>query len=532
MITSNILNKFIALLIVMILSTSLSINADNIKIGTDIGDALETNISALISNKAIPVMVINNNIAVEARLLSNYGFDVIADANKKEVKISYNYSKKLNPPGMQAGKAVTPGKKIADVLKTDIKVMLNDKIIQSYSVKGYTVVLLKDFKDLGELNWNSNNRTSSLTIKPKDNSNTQLSVQEIVKQNDIKICLIETTDGGGNKFQGSGILIKESLFLTNYHVVKDAHSAKIKLINNKTYDIQGIVVFDEDRDLAVVKIAEKTNIAPVTLGKLKEIEKGQHAIAIGSPEGLQNTVSEGIVSNIISKNGLDIIQISVPVTYGSSGGALFNDKGQVIGVTTAVVYDGSLDLNFAVPIDYIDNWMTTTLSKDVSTLTASFPAKLVPNPKIAIPQPVAAKSSIKEKVSIEALQAMLEAKYGKISTSKGNFDIYDWYVEEEGSTFMIYASIDPLQYFKYLTNYRTISDELMSWSEELAYTLDEYCPNNNVSLGVFYNDYYSKMPSSFEAREVSYSADTNKYLVSHMIITIIVDDDLEWTVRP
>lgn len=652
--TSKLYTRLTALLIAIMMLSSLSISADSIKVGADIGDAIATNIKVTINDKVIPAMVIKSDVAIEARYLASYGFDVNTDSKKKEIKISYNPNKKMTEVVQPAKAIVKPGKKIADVLKTDIKAYLNGKPIDCYSVKGNTVVLLKNFSTVGELKWNSGTRTFNLALKtpaaPNTNNNTDtnkntnagtstntsvnLSVQDIVSQNDDRICLIETKNIDGNGSLGSGILIKESLFLTNYHVIEDATSAKIKMMNGKVYDVQGVVVYDEKLDLAVVKINEKTNITPVTLGPLSEVKKGQHAVAIGSPLGLQNTVTEGIVSNLYNDDGRTLIQISVPVTHGSSGGALFNDKGQVIGVTTLAADDGALDINFAVPVDYINDWMKNVLAKDAATLSTTFPAtttggstksivasfsktiidgisqnqyNLKPTeaiffinisndeaakafralPEITkkslirdyvmlnwkdvlgvqhaftyvvyqnqalayadltynmnasdvvirydmeIPKPIASSTASSTTMSLSQLQSNMENNYSSFTTSKGTFNLGAWYIEEEDGKIYIYANIDTLQYYKYLMNYKVISDEVMKWAESVGDALASYIPDKEVIFMVFYQDYYSTYPSSFDAKEVKYSSQTGKWLVTHSIISVTLDSEkINWATRP
>ncbi|HWI47331.1 MAG TPA: trypsin-like peptidase domain-containing protein, partial [Rummeliibacillus sp.] len=178
---------------------------------------------------------------------------------------------------------------------------------------------------------------------------------EIAKLNDDKVVLIEVNVRNG-KSQGSGVIVSNGLILTNEHVVNGMRSGTITLNNGKKYKIKGVVVSDKTKDLALVKTNDKImGINSVKIGSYKSLAKGQKIVAIGSPLGLQNTVSEGIVSSFRVSNGVKLIQISAPIDHGSSGGGLFNKKGELVGITSSG-YNSNADLNFAVAIDEMSSW--------------------------------------------------------------------------------------------------------------------------------------------------------------------------------
>lgn len=158
---------------------------------------------------------------------------------------------------------------------------------------------------------------------------------------------------GLNIGTGSGFLVsKDGLLVTNFHVTEDAHVAVVKLSNGDVYDSIGVINIDPRKDIAVLKIKAQ-NLPYVSLGDSDTLNVGEKVIAIGNPAGLEQTVSDGVISGIRkSEEGLKIIQISAPISPGSSGGPLFNSKGKVIGITTATI-EGAQNLNFAIPINYL-----------------------------------------------------------------------------------------------------------------------------------------------------------------------------------
>jgi len=170
--------------------------------------------------------------------------------------------------------------------------------------------------------------------------------------NGVIVSIITSNTDGHPVAQGSGFLVsKDGRIVTNYHVIRDASSAVVKLPDGAFYDVDGVVAFDKARDLAVIK-AHGQNFRTVTLGDSDRIQVGEEVVAIGSPLSLESTVSNGIVSGIrdIKEEGGKFLQVTAPISPGSSGGPLFNMAGEVVGITTLYLKDGE-NLNFAIPIN-------------------------------------------------------------------------------------------------------------------------------------------------------------------------------------
>jgi S1-C subfamily serine protease len=151
---------------------------------------------------------------------------------------------------------------------------------------------------------------------------------------------------------GSGFIIGDELVATNVHVIEGCNSAYI-LINgeSKKYVIQGYVGIDKTNDLIIVKANGLSgNIIELEEDTLPEI--GEKIYAVGNPKGLNGTFSEGIVSGIREISSNDLIQITAPISPGSSGGPVLNKTGKVIGIAFASYSDGQ-NLNFAIPVKYL-----------------------------------------------------------------------------------------------------------------------------------------------------------------------------------
>jgi S1-C subfamily serine protease len=113
-----------------------------------------------------------------------------------------------------------------------------------------------------------------------------------------------------------------------------------------------VIDFDKNKDIAVLKIDGK-DLPTVSIGDSDKIKVGEDIVVIGNPEGLNNTVSKGIVSSTDREfEGMNYIQIDAPISEGSSGGPIFDGKGRVIAIATLILKSGQ-NLNFGVPINTI-----------------------------------------------------------------------------------------------------------------------------------------------------------------------------------
>jgi hypothetical protein len=153
------------------------------------------------------------------------------------------------------------------------------------------------------------------------------------------------------EWTGSGFVVaSDGKLLTNFHVIRNSKKATVRLGNGDAYDDVQVIDVDKRRDIALLKI-KAIDLAPLTLGSSGGVQVGDAVYSLGNPLGLANTLSNGIVSAIRPMDGYRLLQITAPISGGSSGGPLFDSHGAVIGITVATL-EGGQNLNFAVPIDY------------------------------------------------------------------------------------------------------------------------------------------------------------------------------------
>jgi S1-C subfamily serine protease len=197
------------------------------------------------------------------------------------------------------------------------------------------------------------------------------SPKEIAREQSKAIVIIEALDERGSVTgQGSGFIVTpQGAVVTNYHVVQGASSLRVKLPGGDAYKTSDLIDVDDAKDIAIIKI-KGFKLPVVTLGDSDKAETGETIVAISSPEGLVNSISTGVISGVRRFDTHRVFQISAPISQGSSGGALFNSGGEVIGVITYLLKSGQ-NLNFAVPINYARGMISDQPSKTLADLLPS-----------------------------------------------------------------------------------------------------------------------------------------------------------------
>jgi S1-C subfamily serine protease len=194
----------------------------------------------------------------------------------------------------------------------------------------------------------------STASQTKGSAPQALEPKQILQREAPGIVTVYAVDKNHKAFAlGTGFIVRPNgVVVTNFHVVRGAYDAEIKLKSGEIYDNVLVLDYDERRDVVVLKI-RALDQPVVTLGDSSTVEAGDRAYAIGNPEGYDYTISDGLISARRIMEGTEYLQITVPISHGSSGGPLYNIYGQVIGITAAGYMEGAQNLNFAVPIKYV-----------------------------------------------------------------------------------------------------------------------------------------------------------------------------------
>ena len=198
----------------------------------------------------------------------------------------------------------------------------------------------------------------------------KLSAGEVSKRVTSAVVTITTPTG-----TGSGVIVDTSgTLVTNLHVVRGDTKATVRLANGDMYDDVQVVDVDPRKDLVVLRI-KAFGLIPATLGNSDNVNAGDKVFLVGSPRGLQNTLSDGLISAVRdSGEGFRLFQTTAAASPGSSGGGLFSEYGELVGILVAKRPDAE-NVNFAVPINYARGLLASATLTNLSDLARRYPAE-------------------------------------------------------------------------------------------------------------------------------------------------------------
>lgn len=175
------------------------------------------------------------------------------------------------------------------------------------------------------------------------------SAKDVAKRVLASTVFITAFDGAGQPLKlGSGFVSADGFVVTNNHVIRDARALTVRLIGSSDeVRVESVAWSEASVDLAVLKVPLK---APPLSTRNSAVAVGEEVYAAGNPKGLEGTFSNGIVSSI--RLGGQLIQLTAPISPGSSGGPIVDSAGAVVGVAVATYRDGQ-NLNFAIPIGFV-----------------------------------------------------------------------------------------------------------------------------------------------------------------------------------
>jgi hypothetical protein len=218
--------------------------------------------------------------------------------------------------------------------------------------------------------------TSKTAEAPKDSpvsqKNDRKTPAQILDKSRGSVAVIVAAGDTSAKLGTGFFLHSTGMLLTNLHVVEGTDFVGVKLpMRSDILWAKKAKGFDLDNDLALLAV-EASGVEAVTLGDSDNVRVGDPIVVVSNPEGLEQTISNGLISGIRDLDGRKLFQISAPISEGSSGGPVFNERGEVIGVVVSSLRSGQ-NLNFAVPINY---------AKPLLYWPTAIPITALPRPKV------------------------------------------------------------------------------------------------------------------------------------------------------
>jgi S1-C subfamily serine protease len=255
---------------------------------------------------------------------------------------------------------------------------------------------------------------------PSMNKGVRLDIPGVSREAHGAVVSIVMSDKEGHPIaQGSGFLIsKDGHVVTNYHVIENGSSAVIKFPDGAFFAVDGVLASDKNRDVAIIK-AHGNSFKALTLGNSDRLQVGEEVVAIGNPLSLESTVSNGIVSAIrtVEDEGGKFLQITAPISPGSSGGPLFNMAGEVVGITTSHLVGGQ-NLNFAIPINDVKSVLARRFSR------TSAPAPFPDEPEAAAVMPEATARTDNANPSLEETEQWMKDNVGVVTWNSQAVRLY------------------------------------------------------------------------------------------------------------
>lgn len=191
------------------------------------------------------------------------------------------------------------------------------------------------------------------------------------------LLMIRALDANGDTLGlGTGFLVSaDGRFVTNYHVIQEAARLSVKVLDGPEFQDVQLLAADPASDLALMQLPAVHGLPSMPVGSDAQVEVGDRVFVMGNPMGMSGTFTDGMVSGKRPLEGVAMLQISAPISPGSSGGPVMNERGEVIGVATMMVMGGQ-NLNMAVPVRYLAPMLAARAEP-----RAFSPAVLVANPQ-------------------------------------------------------------------------------------------------------------------------------------------------------
>jgi len=203
---------------------------------------------------------------------------------------------------------------------------------------------------------------------------------EVFRQARSSVVLIVGSEGHDKVAQGSGFIVGKDRIVTNYHVIAGLSAALALFADGHTEPVAGVVAADADQDAAILNVRTGTR-PPLPLGDELTLHEGDAVLAIGAPQGLELSLTNGIISAFRNSEKKFLIQNTAPIAPGSSGGPLLDSHGRVVGVTTSLLVD-TPGVYFSIGVGTVKRLLKGSPTLNQSFAGAADPGSVGPSPNL------------------------------------------------------------------------------------------------------------------------------------------------------
>ncbi|MDN4066678.1 trypsin-like peptidase domain-containing protein [Paenibacillus vini] len=340
------------------------------------------------------------------------------------------------------------------------------------------------------------NTPSSILSPPQSSSSTvsqDLTAEQIGEFSD-RVVYIEALNSNGEAYaSGSGVIVgSDGEIITNFHVIEGSSSVRIYFSSSDSVVTSFVTIYDKERDLALLKVG-KAGLPKVSIGDSSKLKLGEAVVAIGSPLGFTNSLSSGVVSTPLRMvDGSRFIQMTAPIDHGSSGGALFNMRGELVGVTTALI-ESSANLNLAIPSEDIKAFLSKPRNSQLLTSIVSPVGSVVST------------GPITNSITPQQLESYMDENYS-VMDYKGLTLHFDWFVmlSNDGKTYSIGGTMKDSREWSEWASYQ-INDHF-TMPGMVYFILNELAKDLNLKntfMGLYLNTYFSFYPTAFPPSSIT-----------------------------
>lgn len=360
---------------------------------------------------------------------------------------------------------------------------------------------------------NASGIVSDVSMLYISNIRPLLSKIDVSKQSVSSVKVVYYDINGNEIGNGSGFITSsDGQVVTNYHVIDMVAAVKVITSDDKIYNVLGVTAYDPKRDLAVLKLEGAKNLPSVNLGNSDELKLGEEVVSIGYPLGLKVTVSFGNVSSLntpgaLTRSNYKDIQITTPISNGSSGGPLINMYGEVVGINYSIIKNAQ-NINYSIPVNELKPMLSSKAIKQFSEVI-----------KEAYPS-----------MNYSQYEDYIYFNYLDYKSADYTFSFSAVTIDEPAdcpNEVDVYLDLNPKKYSEILLAELEGNKQLVEkWVNEIFKNVKAINPNKDVYVIISLNGTFNQRPEGYDDDDVYFNSLLNKWTVYKIKLVYTYKNDI------